>query len=164
VMMVRFWTLPFLVAGMNALFLYVASELLRPVAHRSVAIFVEQPETGYRPVLMSFAELALFWLMAYGLYVKKAFLKVYKNRRSSYSCSVSDPHRKKDSFDCMWTRSGPVLRTGANRRLAVTSSSASRRPAGRGPAGRRRFGRCRRGRCLPRRRPRRPGHPGWRRP
>ena len=76
VMMVRFWTLPFIVLGMNSIFLYVASELLRPVAHRSVAIFLDHADAGYRPVLVSVADLGLFWLMAYGLFVKKAFVKV----------------------------------------------------------------------------------------
>lgn len=80
VMMVRFWTLPFVVVGMNSIFIYIASEMLaRPIVHRAVAMFVADPGTttpAYKPVLMSLVSLTIFWLICVWLYRRKVFIKV----------------------------------------------------------------------------------------
>lgn len=79
VMLVRFWSFPFVVVGMNSIFVYVAAGVLAGVVRRSVGLFVPDPlgkTPPYKPVLMSLAELGVFWLLCFWLYRKKIFFKV----------------------------------------------------------------------------------------
>lgn len=76
VMLIRFWTLPFVVVGMNSLFLCVSFRVLEPVVRRSIELVVPtMVASEWQPLLIAGAETLVFWSMCSWLYRKKGFFK-----------------------------------------------------------------------------------------
>lgn len=74
----RRWTFPFIVLGMNSIFIYSFSQVLRGWLHRGLGTFTGNfwylGDLGAIP--QNIVTLALMWSMCYWLYRRKIFLKI----------------------------------------------------------------------------------------
>jgi predicted acyltransferase len=69
---------PLVVVGMNSIFAYCVSQLMRGSIHRSVGVFTGRFEWvgELAPVLHACATLAVIWYLCWWLYQRKLFIKV----------------------------------------------------------------------------------------
>jgi len=73
------WTNPFMIAGMNSIFLYMSAGILSGQFRNLLMPFTSHALTGlgnWGPVLLALLVVCCHWSLAYWLYSRKIFFKV----------------------------------------------------------------------------------------
>ena len=74
----RRWAFPMTVVGVNSIAFYMMSQLMKPFVAGQLQIHLGRTvfDGAYGPTIRAASVLMVFWLIAYGMYRRKIFLRI----------------------------------------------------------------------------------------